>query len=254
MGSQTLRGSASPIGPKEVHELFDRCNPLIETYTKYGRALELILEQNPRRFLDMGCSGGAFLQLVTSAVPEVDARGLDFSPTAVRAAKELGLKVEELDIDRSVIPFPDEYFDVIFCGELIEHVYDTDHLLTELRRVLSNKGVLILTTPNLASWFNRLLLAFGYQPFFTEVSPRHSVGLPLSLELHSGHLRVFVLRSLLELVQLNGFSVKSVMGFGINPSIGIGKRWSPVIKVVNTALKPFPSLSSDLMLLVEKTT
>jgi hypothetical protein len=31
-------------------------------------------------------------------------------------------------------------------------------------------GHLLLTTPNLASWVNKLLLVFGYQPYNCEVS------------------------------------------------------------------------------------
>jgi hypothetical protein len=41
-----------------------------------------------------------------------------------------------------------------------------------VRRVLREGGYLLITTPNLASWVNRLVMLLGYQPYNCEVSRR----------------------------------------------------------------------------------
>jgi hypothetical protein len=57
------------------------------------------------------------------------------------------------------------------------------------RRVLRPGGVLLLSTPNLAAWFNRSLVLLGVQPVFSEVSLRRVYGRP-GREV-AGHLRLF---------------------------------------------------------------
>ena len=51
-------------------------------------------------------------------------------------ARKNGVKCYQLDVDEEDFPFGDNYFDAIFCGDIIEHLYDPDHLLSEMYRVL----------------------------------------------------------------------------------------------------------------------
>jgi ubiquinone/menaquinone biosynthesis C-methylase UbiE len=45
------------------------------------------------------------------------------------------------------IPFPDEKFDCLLCTEVLEHVFEFEVLIGEMRRVLKNNGVGIVTIP-----------------------------------------------------------------------------------------------------------
>ncbi|MBO0721751.1 MAG: glycosyltransferase, partial [Blastocatellia bacterium] len=59
---------------------------------------------------------------------------------------------KNVDVEHDRFPYPDSYFDVALCCELIEHLReDPMHMLIELNRVLKWGGLLILTTPNIAS-------------------------------------------------------------------------------------------------------
>ncbi len=55
----------------------------------------------------------------------------------------------EIDVyyDGKSIPFNDEYFDSVFCSEVIEHVFEIDNILNEINRVMKTNGKILLTVP-----------------------------------------------------------------------------------------------------------
>lgn len=120
-----------------------------------------------KRMLDIGCRDGSIGQLLCKRGNEVI--GIEISETAVALAREKGLHALRLDVEVEVLPFPEESFDVVVAAELIEHIYDIDRFLEEIRRMLKNGGFLVLTTPNLASLGRRRLLLVGRNPII-EVS------------------------------------------------------------------------------------
>ncbi len=90
------------------------------------------------------------------------------------------------------------------------NTYLTDHLITEGYRILRPNGIIIISTPNLASWVNRILLLFGLQPFDAEVSQRKCYGLPLRSKQEwkpVGHLRCFSVKALKQLLNSHNFSI-----------------------------------------------
>jgi SAM-dependent methyltransferase len=95
-------------------------------------------------------------------------------------------------------------------SELIEHLVDTDSALDEAHRVLKPGGSLLLSTPNLAAWYNRGLVALGVQPVFSEVSLRGVYGRPGSVV--AGHLHLFTRGALVGLLAARGFAVVRVSG------------------------------------------
>ena len=122
------------------------------------------------------------------------------------------------------IPFPDDTFEVVVCGEVIEHVIDTDTLLVEIHRVLAPHGRLILTTPNLAYAPNRLLLLLGIQPLFTETSLRTNLGRGLKAlgqgNQTEGHLKIFTGPAMRDILRRTNFEIVSFQGYSwIAPGI-----------------------------------
>jgi SAM-dependent methyltransferase len=119
-----------------------------------------------------------------------------------------------LNEDSLAEAFAGRRFDVVFCGEVIEHVFNPDALLEDLRAILAPGGLLILSTPNLAYWVNRLLLIVGISPLFVENSARVKLGRRTRLlgqgNETQGHIRVFTYRAMRELLTLQGFDLLRV--------------------------------------------
>lgn len=80
------------------------------------------------------------------------APGLDRKSLAIAGQPDFELDVDLFDAERHTFPYADGAFDLVLCGELIEHLLlDPMHLLYECHRVLAEGGCLVLTTPNSAS-------------------------------------------------------------------------------------------------------
>ena len=168
------------------------------------------------KVLDLGCGSGESGSTVKNKF-NAKVYGIDINKQAVNKAKEKGLIAQISDVEQRW-PFQNNFFDSIICTQMIEHLINPDFFLTESKRVLKKKGLLIITTPNLAAWFNRLILLFGYQPFFTEVSTLDkTLGLSFTKNLTPirkplGHLRVFTLKALREILILHDFEIIKVQG------------------------------------------
>jgi SAM-dependent methyltransferase len=141
------------------------------------------------------------------------------------------------------LPVADGTADVVIMSELIEHLVDPDGAVAEVRRVLRPGGSLLLSTPNLAAWYNRGLLALGIQPIFSEVSLRGVFGRPGSVV--AGHLRLFTLRALTEFMTGSGFRCVTVAGARFH---GVPRPLGPL----DRAFCRWPSAASILLVHARK--
>jgi SAM-dependent methyltransferase len=164
----------------------------------------------PAVIVDVGCGDGSALAVAAEQNPGHRFAGIDWSPGALRRAHALGLTVLRADVTAPGLPVADGAADVVIMSELIEHLVDPDGAVGEVRRVLRPGGSLLLSTPNLAAWYNRGLLALGIQPIFSEVSLQGVFGRPGSVV--AGHLRLFTCRALREFLVVSGFRCVSVTG------------------------------------------
>jgi len=102
-------------------------------------------------------------------------------------------------------------FDVIFCGEVIEHLFSPDELLDEIKCLMHENSIVILSTPNLSYYLNRLLLLFGISPFFLENSSEIKLGRRFKFlgqfNKTEGHIKVFTYGALKDLLKLKGFQI-----------------------------------------------
>lgn len=159
-----------------------------------------------QRVLDLGCYDGTIGAMLLKNRNEVF--GLEINPEAAVVARERGLRVCTHSFEES-FPFPDAFFNVVLAAEAIEHIADTDFFLSEVRRVLTPRGCLVLSTPNSASLGRRLLLLFGGNPFFEA-----SFSFPQGFR--AGHLRYFTKGLLLGFLTHMGFETERVTSDAVN--------------------------------------
>jgi uncharacterized protein YbaR (Trm112 family) len=157
---------------------------------------------------------------------------------ALERARGRGLTLVRATLDHGGLPLPDEAVDVVVFSEVIEHLVDTDAALDELVRVLRPGGSLLLSTPNLAAWFNRGLLLAGVQPVFTEVSLQRIYGRPGHEVV--GHLRVFTRAALLGLLRGHELDIVAVRGAAYHDT-------PRLLRPLDRLLQHVPEVAADLI-------
>ncbi|MEM4330486.1 MAG: class I SAM-dependent methyltransferase [Candidatus Pacearchaeota archaeon] len=95
-----------------------------------------------KRILDVGCSVGRVISLDPKRI-----EGVDIDKVALKIASSKGYSVKFADVSRK-LPFKDSSFDGVFCSHVIEHLFDPKKALLEMKRVLKNKGKIVIITPD----------------------------------------------------------------------------------------------------------
>ena len=99
---------------------------------RYIKTYKKILQDKFRsKILDVGCGSGHL----------------------VRACRIKGYDTEGIDIDQcnfetDSLPYKDKTFNLIICNAVIEHISNPINIMKEMNRVLKERGILIIRTPN----------------------------------------------------------------------------------------------------------
>ncbi|MBA0049969.1 class I SAM-dependent methyltransferase [Streptomyces sp. AJS327] len=233
-----------------LHELYeDPATPVASGPDRARRQAAILARalgdrpgSTPATVLDVGCGDGTAAATAARVLAPHRIVGVDWSQDALRrAATHIGAVRGELTAPG--LPIASGAADAVLFSEVIEHLVDPDAALDELRRVLRPDGHLLLSTPNLAAWYNRALLLFGTQPVFSEVSLRGIHGRPGSQVV--GHLRLYTARALRSLLPAAGFEVVRITGA---PYHDVPRPFRPL----DRAACHTPSLASILLVHARK--
>ena len=102
------------------------------------------------RILDVGCGDGFFLDMAAKAFPTVGLCGVDIDEDVLRRAEYARGWPTLLCRDIYDARFFDEpqFFDVITCFDVLEHLYMPQAFFRHARTLLSSDGIVILSVPN----------------------------------------------------------------------------------------------------------
>lgn len=215
-----------------IQHIDDRLNEIINIVGKL----------QPAKVLDIGCGSGFLINELSKTIKS-KFYGIDVYPES----ENNPWTYKKVDITKG-IPFEDSQFDCVILGEVIEHVPNPDFLLREINRVLGKDGYFIISTPNLVSWANRILVLFGIQPLYTETSSEVNLGRHFKFlgqgNKVQGHLKIFTHKSLEEILKRIGFIIKQKHG---EPFF-----FPFPISLIDKFFTNFISLSSNLLYVAQK--
>ncbi|HPZ07771.1 MAG TPA: class I SAM-dependent methyltransferase [Candidatus Eremiobacteraeota bacterium] len=161
----------------------------------------------PRKnYLDIGCRDGFLTDLISKETGNPLTYGIDLVDP--KEAQKRGIKCLTFDLEgKSFLPFKGSSFDLITCNEVLEHIRDTDFLIEEIYRILTDDGYLIMSIPRLDSLLTSFLLLTGYQPIWVECSIQRRYGGLTSDGMITGHVSYFTRKAILEMMGLYNFKI-----------------------------------------------
>ncbi|MBV8282448.1 MAG: class I SAM-dependent methyltransferase, partial [Candidatus Eremiobacteraeota bacterium] len=137
------------------------------------------------RILDFGCADGYFLKRICEKVPGVEGYGVDIIPHSAWSDLH-GLKLQGTGLP---LTFPDNFFDALFCSQVLEHLNDPELAVSEFARVVRPGGRAWIAVPN------------GYSDTWSGFH-----GLQKHIDVIEGHIRHFTAAELAELFDRYGFT------------------------------------------------
>ena len=115
------------------------------------------------QLLDVGCWDGAATQRYAERLGAA-ARGIEIFDAPARSARQRGIDVAVLDLERQPFPWLDSSVDLVIVNQVFEHLKNVWLPMSQVFRVLRVGGRLIVSVPNLASFHNRVLLNQPIRP------------------------------------------------------------------------------------------
>jgi SAM-dependent methyltransferase len=152
------------------------------TMRRYRIAKEMLNAGSKDRVLDIGCYDGYFLSILGSS----DNYGVDTDAEALELAKAKGIKI--LDS----VNYP-EYFDIVICMEVLEHIQDPEEMVKSIRYLIKPEGKVLISLPNECNiWARiRMLLGWGINDIpFTSYYHKHFPTIKQSEQFISKHFKI----------------------------------------------------------------
>lgn len=97
------------------------------------------------KILDIGCGIGKRLGSIKNFEEKY---GIDISPLAIEKAKKSFPSCKFTISSAYNLPYGDNFFNLVYSIDVIEHLEHPSKMLTEAKRVLKIGGILIIQTPN----------------------------------------------------------------------------------------------------------
>lgn len=150
------------------------------------------------RVLDVGTGSGGLGRYLRDYACSVD--GITYSEEEAALAKNDYARLEILDLENTLPSrlFKGQVYDVIVCADILEHLRNPLDVLRDLRSLLENTGIVLLSIPN-ATYMGVIFELMGGR--FTRT--REGI-------LDATHVNFYDRSGLLELVNAAGFSIQAV--------------------------------------------
>ena len=118
--------------------------------TLFKSGLSYINVSENNKLLDVGFGGGKVLKTISRRYENVLLFGIDFADIAIKVASKNNKKdiqtgkMTLIKADIEIIPFPDQFFDVITAFQTHYHWQNIESKMKEIFRVLSENGQFLI--------------------------------------------------------------------------------------------------------------
>jgi 2-polyprenyl-3-methyl-5-hydroxy-6-metoxy-1,4-benzoquinol methylase len=201
----------------------------------HQKILQLINKN--QTILDIGCATGYLGAEIKKKGNRV--YGVEISEKMAKEAKKILDEIVIGNIEEIELPWPEKFFDIIICADILEHLFDPEKVLISLKRYLKDNGLLIVSIPNVANWSIRKELLFGRFNY-------QAKGL-----LDEGHVKFFTYDSAKKMIERAGYKTKEV-----DLNITLPKilwKINKILKIIPpVAKKYFPKLFGYQFLFIAK--
>ena len=206
----------------DVEQFHDHPSPLIRYIERkrVRRILALLGVCPGDRVLEIGCGAGNIL----AQIPSTRRCGIDLAESLLaKAARRLAKQGTLVQGDAEHLPFRDRAWQRVYCSEVLEHIPSPGTALVEMRRLVADGGVAVVSVPNerLINTLKAMLRASGLDRLLLR-GRSGDYQMPERMD-DEWHLHVFDLAGLLAMIP---------PGLRVTRIEGIPFRWLPLRYVV----------------------
>ena len=163
--------------------------------------MKTLLPQQYSRVLEIGCAEGKFRENLNQVHEYWGVEPVESSATTASTRLDKVLIGTYQEIHNQI---PNDYFDLVICNDVIEHMVDHDEFLQSIKKKIKKGGCLIASIPNVR-----------YLPNLIKILVKKDWEYKDEGILDRTHLRFFTKKSLIRTITDNGYVIDQFMG--LNP-------------------------------------
>ncbi len=154
MSPGTVTLSPEGVVTGNTYDKYGSGNPLVRRMMAgfEGALDELFARADPKSLLDVGCGEGVLVQRWARQLPDRRVVGIDLAEESIQAgwAQHRAPNLQYIVTRAEKLPFADHEFDLACAIEVLEHVPDPQHTLSEMARVAGRH--LLVSVPREPVW------------------------------------------------------------------------------------------------------
>jgi 2-polyprenyl-3-methyl-5-hydroxy-6-metoxy-1,4-benzoquinol methylase len=163
--------------------------------------VSLLPAGNDIKVLEIGAGGGDTLLYIKQQNLASEVVGVDiFALPGTHQQNPLIDQFIVADIERVDLNLPENHFDVILCGDVIEHLADPWAVIKKLAKYLKPNGLFVISTPNFRHFYN-------FVTIFLKGDFKYN---PEGDLLDKTHLRFFCKKNIADLLNNDDFKLHSI--------------------------------------------
>ncbi|MBL7177015.1 MAG: class I SAM-dependent methyltransferase [Desulfobacteraceae bacterium] len=109
-----------------------------------------LVPEGVKRILDMGCAMGGYGRTLKKLYPDIFLVGVEINPIMAQSAERFYDKIIKCHAEEANLT---GNFDLVNCGDILEHLRDPWRMLKRINSLLSeNGGYLVMSFPHVGHW------------------------------------------------------------------------------------------------------